>query len=246
MKAINLFAGTGTLTRAFQNQGAEVIWAHTETAEEAEIYRCNFPGIPLYQGELSSAVNKIPSHDILLASLNLVSFSIAGKRASEQYNSGRGLISLIGSILSEHRPKAVCIMFSALQMLRKDEEILELLIQKKYQYTYHILEKEQHGGIPVRGKKAYLIGFRKDRGFPEFQFPAPCEHAASIEELWRAEEQKEAYYNSILSRYKELLAGQELIPGKLYEITDFWYNGGMNIRRQRHGFGIYGRKTEQP
>lgn len=219
MKAINLFAGTGTLTRAFQNQGAEVIWAHAETAEEAEIYSCNFPEIPLYQGELSSAVDKIPSHDILLASLSPVGLSSAGKHVSDQYNSDGSLLSLIGSILSEHRPGAVCIVLSALQMLRKDEEILELLIGEKYQYTYHILEKEQHGGIPVRGKKAYLIGFRKDRGFPEFQFPAPCEHAASIEELWRAEEQKEAYYNSIPGRYKELLSGQELIQGKLYEIT---------------------------
>ncbi len=206
MKAINLFAGTGTLTRAFKSQGAEVIWAHAETAEEAEIYRCNFPGIPLYQGELSNAADKIPSHDILLASLSFVSFSVAGKRTSAK-DRGRSPISLIGSILSEHRPRAVCIVFSALQMLREDEGILELLIREKYQYTYHILEKEQHGGIPVRGKKAYLIGFRKDRVFPEFQFPAPCEHAASIEELWRAEEQKEAYYNSIPSRYKELLAG---------------------------------------
>ena len=48
MKAINLFAGIGTMTRAFLAQGAEVIWAQEEIETAAEVYQYNFPEISFF------------------------------------------------------------------------------------------------------------------------------------------------------------------------------------------------------
>lgn len=111
MKAVNLFAGTGTLTRAFQNQGVEVIWAQGESEDEAQIHRCNFPDIPFYLGELSHAADKIPSHDILLASLSCGPFSISVNRAYQ--DKSREQLYFVDSLLSKHQPRAVCFMFPA-------------------------------------------------------------------------------------------------------------------------------------
>ncbi len=139
MKAVNLFAGTGTLTRAFQNQGVEVIWAQGESEDEAQIHRYNFPDIPFYLGELSHAADKIPSHDILLASLSCGHFSISVNRAYQ--DKSREQLYFVDSLLSKHQPRAVCFMFPAFQMLAHNNEILELVKQNNYQYSYRILEK---------------------------------------------------------------------------------------------------------
>lgn len=216
MKAVNLFAGTGTLTRAFQNQGVEVIWAQGESEDEARIHRCNFPDIPFYLGELSHAADKIPSHDILLASLSCGPFSISVNRAYQ--DKSREQLYFVDSLLSKHQPRAVCFMFPAFQMLAHNNEILELVKQNNYQYSYRILEKGRDGGVPVQGKKGYLIGIREGASSYEFEFPEPCHSVRTIEELWRAEEQKDVYYR-IPRRYEELLAQQELKRGKIYKIV---------------------------
>lgn len=190
-----------------------MIWAQGESGDEAKIYSSNFPEIPFCLEELSYATDKIPSHDLLLASLN-ISYSIAGKHISDPDG---GRINQIKGIISKHQPQAVCIVFSAMQMITRGGDILERFRQENYQYFYRILEKERDGGVPVRGRKGYLVGIREGEDASEFQFPAPCEYVSTIEELWKAEEQEDIYYK-IPRRYKELLSRQELKQGKLYQV----------------------------
>ena len=69
MKAINLFAGMGTMTRAFLAQGVEVIWAQEEIETAAEVYQYNFPEISFFEGALENGMEQIPEHYLLLASI---------------------------------------------------------------------------------------------------------------------------------------------------------------------------------
>lgn len=86
MRAVNINAGIGTLTRAFQQQGVEIVWAQESSEMAARVYQYHFPDIPLYNGELQEAdISRIPEFDLLLASVRAPRFSIAQPGRPKRY-----------------------------------------------------------------------------------------------------------------------------------------------------------------
>lgn len=86
MRAVNINAGIGTLTRAFQQQGVEIVWAQESSEMAARVYQYHFPDIPLYNGELQEAdISRIPEFDLLLASVRAPRFSIVQPGRPKRY-----------------------------------------------------------------------------------------------------------------------------------------------------------------
>ena len=128
IKAIHLFAGTGTWTRAFQSQGIEVVWAQEEEKDPAAIYRYNFPQVPFYQGKLDEVMDKIPAHDLLLTSLK-IPFS---KKSENPYTFEEDQENQIGRILAKHHPRVVLMMLPVMAAIRKSK-IFDILEKENYE-----------------------------------------------------------------------------------------------------------------
>lgn len=238
MKAINLFAGIGTMTRAFFAHGAEIVWAQEERGTEAAVYRYNFPQVPLFYGALENGMEQIPEHDLLLASVRCTSYSVAGSalrygreaKTFEERNRTEKDIELLGKVLEKHRPAAVCIMLpqaavrGTAPIIQKMQEILS---EEAYHSEWRLLRGTEHGRIPFSGRKCYLVGFQDEKEYSEFMFPEADRFYEPVKAAtqWHVIEDKQYY--AIPGWCKELFRDEKPDPGKIYSAVYEKRGNGM-------------------
>lgn len=229
MRAINLFAGTGTLTRAFSDQGAKIIWAQEEEAAAAAVYQHNFPQIPFYNGILEEALTKVPEHDLLLASVRDVPelfYAAGAKKADRGVKAYRKEdreaeeLQILRKFIERYRPSAVCLTLPARQREKAAEECkaVEMLKRENYFWTWKILSGTQHGQVPFEGKRIYLVGFRDQEVYSRFEFPETDRDFLTAAELLKLDEKKEERFYRIPRSYEALFQNQEVKTGNIYRV----------------------------
>lgn len=256
MKAINLFAGIGTMTRAFWEHGAEIVWAQEEHETEAAVYHYNFSDVPLFYGALENGMEQIPEHDLLLASVRCTPYFAAGSsalscgreaKAFEERNKTEKDIALLGKVLEKHCPAAVCIMLPAAAvrgtapMIQKMQEILS---KEAYYSKWCLLRGTEHGRIPFSGRKCYLIGFRDEKIYSEFMFPEAdrlYETGKAVTQ-WHVIEDKQYYV--IPEWCKELFGDDKPDPGNIYSVVyEKKENGTCKTLKKLDNFPILGQRS---
>lgn len=88
-----LFAAIGGFCRAFQEQGASVLWANEKDKYAAETFKINFPDIRYIVKpveDLSVIRDNLPPVDVLTAGFPCQAFSIAGERRG--FDDPRGVL----------------------------------------------------------------------------------------------------------------------------------------------------------
>lgn len=97
LRAIHLFAGTGTMTRAFQKHGVDVVLAWEPDKSLAQVYRANFPEVSLLEEPMEGIdISQFPDYDLLLARLYSPPVSVR----IHDFKTGEVL-----SVVRETRPK---------------------------------------------------------------------------------------------------------------------------------------------
>ena len=118
------------MTRAFQQQGVEIVWAQETSETAAQVYQYNFPDIPLYIGELQKIdISRIPEFDLLLTSIRAPRFSIAQPVRSKmnQYTEMQKCeAEYLEKIIVYRKPKAVCFTLPVNHLILK-QEMIEML-----------------------------------------------------------------------------------------------------------------------
>lgn len=240
MKAINLFAGMGTMTRAFLAQGAEVIWAQEEIETAAEVYQYNFPEISFFEGALENGIEQIPKHDLLLASIRCVPFSVSsssvakysrGEKEFEEKSRAEKHLELLRKVVEDHRPMAVCIMMPV-TALRGTEptirKIQKMLSEKAYYSGCELVKGTEHGQVPFLGRKCYLVAFRNEGMYSKFAFPKADQIYAPMKALPRWHVKKDERYYVIPGWCKELLENKKLETGKIYSVLSGYRGNEKN------------------
>jgi len=137
------------------------VYANEIDKYAASIYRKNFGGGELYEGDIRTVDTRdIPDHDLLVGGFPCQAFSIAGKR--QGFNEVRGTLFFeIARILNDKRPRCV-LLENVKGLLSHDsgktfQTILKVLTDLGYRVEWQVLNSKDFG-VPQNRERVFIVG----------------------------------------------------------------------------------------
>ncbi len=177
-KFIDLFAGIGGFRLAMQNLGGKCIFTSEWDKDAQKTYRANFGEVPF--GDITKEETKkfIPDgFDVLCAGFPCQAFSIAGKRGG--FEDTRGTLFFdVAEIIKRKKPKAIFLEnVKGLRNHNGGKTLATILNVLRNDLEYFVPEPQivnaKDFGVPQHRERIYIVGFRKDQGVAEFEYPKP-------------------------------------------------------------------------
>ena len=172
LRMIDLFAGTGAFTLAFQEtNNVNVVFGNDMVEHSKKIYDENFNHKLTLKNLHEVKVEDIPSHDILTGGFPCQPFSIAGLQ--EGFKDERSNVFWkILSIIDFHQPKCV-ILENVKNLISHDENktfatIKDNLEKRGYYICYKILNTAKITGIPQHRERIYIVCMKSKKIFDKF------------------------------------------------------------------------------
>jgi DNA (cytosine-5)-methyltransferase 1 len=177
-KFIDLFAGVGGFRLAMQNLGGRCVFTSEWDKDAQKTYRANFGEVPF--GDITKEETKkfIPDgFDVLCAGFPCQAFSIAGKRGGFEDTSGT-LFFDVAEIIRRKKPKAIFLEnVKGLRNHNGGKTLATILNVLRNDLDYFVPEPQivnaKDFGVPQHRERIYIVGFRKDQGVTEFEYPKP-------------------------------------------------------------------------
>ena len=177
LKMIDLFAGTGAFTLAFQlTNNVNVVFGNDMAEHSKKIYDENFNHTLTLKNLNEVKVEDIPSHHILTGGFPCQPFSIAGLQ--EGFKDERSNVFWkILSIIDYHQPKCV-ILENVKNLISHDENktfttIKENLQKRGYYVSYKVLNTAEITGIPQHRERIYIVCVKSKKVFDKFSLDFP-------------------------------------------------------------------------
>jgi len=207
-KFIDLFAGIGGFRLAMQNLGGKCVFTSEWDKEAQKTYRANFGEVPF--GDITKEETKkfIPDgFDVLCAGFPCQAFSIAGKRGG--FEDTRGTLFFdVAEIIKRKKPKAI--FLENVKGLRNHnggktlETILNVL---RNDLNYFVPDPQiinaKEFGVPQNRERIYIVGFRKDLGITDFEYPISTNKEVSFSQIKEQKVPPTKYFLS--TRYVQTL-----------------------------------------
>ena len=200
IRMIDLFAGTGAFSTAFESTGSvECVFANDMVQWSKEIYDLNHSHPLLLQDLNTVDVTTIPAHDILTGGFPCQPFSIAGKR--EGFDDARSNVFWkILEIVDHHRPRAL-VLENVKNLVSHDEgrtftTIKGHLEERGYSLCTKVLDTCEITGVPQHRERIYLVCLRDKDVFDRFNLDFPEMEKRGIEELLDPEVAEKYYYTN--------------------------------------------------
>ena len=177
-KFIDLFAGIGGFRIAMQNVGGKCVYTSEWNKDAQKTCRENFGEIPFGDITKDRIKNYIPSEfDVLCAGFPCQAFSIAGKRGG--FEDTRGTLFFdVAEIIKRKKPKAI--FLENVKGLRNHDggKTLETILNVlRNDLKYYVPEPQiinaKDFGVPQNRERIFIVGFRKDQGVENFEYPKP-------------------------------------------------------------------------
>lgn len=227
-KFIDLFAGIGGFRLAFQNIGGKCVFTSEWDKYSKMTYQANFGEVPFGDITKPETKNYIPDNfDVLCAGFPCQSFSIAGKRGG--FEDTRGTLFFdVAEIIKKKQPKAFFLEnVKGLRSHDKGKTLKTILNTLREDLGYYVPEPQiinaREYGVPQNRERIFIVGFRKDLGIGEFEYPKGTKENVALDDILEKEEVSVKYYLSTtyvdtLRRHKARHAskgngfGYEIIP----------------------------------
>lgn len=200
-KFIDLFAGIGGFRLALQNLHGKCVYTSEWDRYSKQTYEANFGEVPF--GDITKAETKkyIPDNfDVLCAGFPCQAFSIAGRRGG--FEDTRGTLFFdVAEIIKKKQPKAIFLEnVKGLRSHDKGKTLATILNVLREDLNYFIPEPQvinaKQFGVPQNRERIFIVGFRKDLGINEFQYPEPTNKEAVLDDILEQEEVSVKYYLS--------------------------------------------------
>ena len=208
LKMIDLFAGTGAFTHAFEHTGkVECVFSNDMVEWSKQIYDTNF-NHPLTLQDLNTVnVADIPPHDILTGGFPCQPFSIAGLQKGFDDERSNVFWKIL-SIIKNNSPSIV-ILENVKNLQSHDDGktfkiIIENLEKLNYHIKYSILNTSKITGIPQNRERIYIVCFKDKNMCDNFDFDFPEIDIRPVPEFLEKDIPEKYYYNNSTIIYDEL------------------------------------------
>jgi len=200
-KFIDLFAGIGGFRLALQNLGGKCVFTSEWDKYSKQTYKANFGEVPF--GDITKPETKsyIPDNfDVLCAGFPCQAFSIAGRRGG--FEDTRGTLFFdVAKIISEKQPKAIFLEnVKGLRNHDKGKTLATILNVLREDLGYYVPEPQilnaKEFGVPQNRERIFIVGFRKDLGITDFQYPKPNNKKTVLDDILEKNEVSVKYYLS--------------------------------------------------
>lgn len=200
-KFIDLFAGIGGFRLALQNLGGKCVFTSEWDKEAKRTYKANFGETPF--GDITKDETKqyIPDgFDVLCAGFPCQAFSIAGKRGG--FEDTRGTLFFdVAEIIRRKQPKAVFLEnVKGLRNHNGGKTLATILNVLRNDLGYFVPEPQiinaKDFGVPQNRERIFIVGFHKDTGITEFEYPKPTKKKVEFSQVKEEKTVATKYYLS--------------------------------------------------
>lgn len=220
LKMVDLFAGTGAFSYAFEKTGyVDCVFANDNVKWSKEIYDSNFTH-KLTLGNLNYIKTEtIPKHDILTGGFPCQPFSIAGKQEGFEDERSNVFWKIL-SIIDFHKPSCV-ILENVKNLISHDdgktfETIKKNLSERDYHICFKVLDTAEITGIPQHRERIYIVGIKSQEVFSRFSLDFPNIPKAQIVSLLEADVSDKYYYTAKSSSW-ELVKNNVIKKNTVYQ-----------------------------
>ena len=208
LNMIDLFAGTGAFTLAFQEtKDVNIVFGNDMVEHSKKIYDENFIHKLTLKNLHEVDVEDIPTHDILTGGFPCQPFSIAGLQ--EGFNDERSNVFWkILSIIDYHKPKCV-VLENVKNLVSHDENktfntIKSNLEQRGYYICHKVLNTSDITGIPHHRERIYIVCIKSKKVFDKFSLEFPKIEKKKISEFLEKDIPSKYYYTDKSSTWNLL------------------------------------------
>ena len=200
-KFIDLFAGIGGFRLALQNLDGKCVFTSEWNKYSKQTYKTNFGEVPFGDITKSKTKSYIPDNfDVLCAGFPCQAFSIAGRRGG--FEDTRGTLFFdVAEIIKKKQPKAIFLEnVKGLRNHDKGKTLATILNVLREDLNYYVPEPQilnaKEFGVPQNRERIFIVGFRKDLGIIDFQYPEPKNKDAILDDILEQKEVSVKYYLS--------------------------------------------------
>lgn len=198
LRMIDLFAGTGAFTLAFQSTNSvNVVFGNDMVEHSKKIYDENFNHKLTLKNLNEVKVEEVPAHDILTGGFPCQPFSIAGYQ--EGFKDERSNVFWkILSIIDHHQPKCV-ILENVKNLVSHDDNktfatIKDNLEKRGYYLSYKVLNTAEITGIPQHRERIYIVCVKSKKVFDKFNLDFPKIEKKSVSDFLESSVHDKYYY----------------------------------------------------
>jgi DNA (cytosine-5)-methyltransferase 1 len=195
---IDLFAGTGAFTHAFEQTGkVSCVFANDMVESSKKMYDENFTHKLTLQDLNTVKVEDIPAHDILTGGFSCQPFSIAGKQLGFEDERSNVFWKIL-EILDYHNPRCV-VLENVKNLVTHDDKktfatIVSNLENRGYHVKYKVLNTSDITGVPQHRERIYIVCLKSKGVFDNFTLDFAEIPKATISSLLQDDVAEKYYY----------------------------------------------------
>jgi len=220
-ETIDLFAGVGGIRLGFEKAGFKTVFANDFEEKCKNTYDLNFKDSKLIVEDIRKiGIEDLPKFDFLLGGFPCQAFSIAGYRQGFKDEKDRGnLFFDVARIIKEKKPEGF-LLENVKNLKSHDggktfEIIAETLENLGYKIKSKVLNTVEYGNIPQNRERIYIVGFKDENYYNNFEFPKPVKLTKKVTDLLEKNVPEKYYYND--KPLYEKLKGDVTEINKVYQ-----------------------------